>query len=84
MIYYLGLREDNLLQYAAQYTDESIRMHYKCTLCNQTQTNKKSNIMNHIEIIHFPYFSYKCTYCSKILPTRSSYNKIFQDIRKGQ
>ena len=43
---------------------------FQCTICNK-QCAQKSNMLRHIESIHFPNtFTYTCEYCNATLPTR--------------
>jgi len=59
--------------FIAQYinkneTQQSI--HFTCTLCGKLSKDK-SNLMRHIENIHFPdQFQYPCRLCPAVLPTK--------------
>ena len=72
--HYSGDVRSNLWQYMLQDQDESGRRCYKCSLCNQTPSLKSSNMLNHIESVHFPFNSYQCPYCPKKLKSLNAYN----------
>ena len=68
----LGTDRTQLLSYVVS-KDNCPNVHV-CTLCGHEGSGGKTNVLNHVESVHFPVFNYSCMYCSKQYTSRNAFN----------
>ena len=65
-------RDQILTQYLVKETIGGLTV-YKCQICGHSSANNKSNVINHIESLHFPnLFTYPCKFCGEEKKTKKS------------
>ena len=49
------------------------RQKYICTLCYKFSHNSRTNVVNHVESVHYPnYFTYSCDKCGLECPSKNN------------